>query len=59
MWLRFETDGDFGWDYFLAEKLGRTVGEIRRIPLEEWIGWTVYYGRDAQRKELDRLKAGG
>jgi hypothetical protein len=55
-WLRFETEPDFHFDYFLAEKLGRTVGEIRRMPAEEWINWGVYFGRKAQQRELAAMR---
>jgi hypothetical protein len=58
--MRFETDPEFHFDYFLAEKLGCTVTEMRRrVSAEEWLGWSVYYGRRAQQREMARLKAGG
>lgn len=57
-WLRFETDPEFHFDYFLAEKLGCTVAEMRRrVSAEEWVAWSVYYGRRAQQRELAMLKA--
>lgn len=47
------------FEHYLALKLGRTVAELRRsLSQEEWMRWTVYYGRLAQREELARLKAG-
>lgn len=51
-WLRFETDSSFHFDFYLAEKLGKTVDEIRRMPAEQWMQWSVYYGRRAQQQEL-------
>lgn len=51
--MRFETDSDFHLDFFLAERLHMTVGELReRMPLEEWVAWGVYFGRKAQQREL-------
>lgn len=58
LWLRFETDPEFHFDFFLAEKLGCTVGEMRRrVSAEEWRAWAVYYARRAQRRELAALRA--
>lgn len=51
--MRFETDDSFHFDYFLAEKLGCTVEEMRRrVSSAEWSNWAVYYGRHAQAKQL-------
>jgi hypothetical protein len=37
-----------------------TVGELReRMSQHEFLYWNVYYGRIAQRQELERLKQGG
>jgi hypothetical protein len=37
-----------------------TVGELRdRMSGDEYLRWTIYYGRKAQREELARMKAGG
>lgn len=52
-WIRLETDPEFHFDYFLAEKMGRTVAELRStISAAEWITWGIYYGRKAQQREL-------
>jgi len=57
--LRFETDAAFHFDFFLAEKMGCTVGELqRRISADEWLAWSIYYGRRAQQRELARMRAG-
>lgn len=54
-----ETDPTLEFEFFLAAKLGRTVAELRTMSGAEFTGWAVYYGRDAQRKQLASLKAGG
>jgi len=36
-----------------------TVAQLRaRMSHPEWISWTVYYGRQAQREELARKMVG-
>lgn len=41
------------FEYFLAEKLGRTVAELRAgMSNLEFVRWSVYYGRKAQLLEL-------
>ncbi len=53
MWLRLETEPDFHFDFFLAEKLRMTVADLRsRITVEEYVTWSVYYGRQAQDRQL-------
>jgi hypothetical protein len=37
----------------LADRLSRTVGELREsVSAAEFVAWSVYYGRKAQRTEL-------
>lgn len=37
-----------------------TVGELReRMPNDEFVTWYAYFGRKAQREELQLLKAKG
>jgi hypothetical protein len=55
-WLRLETDPAFNFSFFLAAKLGKTVGEIERMPNREWLDWSVYFGREAQRQELANMR---
>lgn len=52
-----EADPTLEFEFFLAQKLGRTVDELRRMSQEEFTGWSVYYARKAQREELERRKA--
>lgn len=47
---------DLEFVYFLAQKLGKFAWEIDRMPAAEYIGWSVYYGRKAQKEELAALK---
>jgi hypothetical protein len=48
-----ETNPDLEFEYFLAEKLGRTVAEMRdTVSNAEFIGWSVYFGRKGQRQEM-------
>ena len=43
----------------MAEQLHRTVGELRTtMGNDEFVMWTRYFSRKAQREELERLKAG-
>jgi hypothetical protein len=45
------------FEFFLAEKLGKMVDEIRSMQHIDWVRWTIYYGRKAQRQEMADLKA--
>ena len=48
-----ETTG-LEFDHYLCEKLGwRSVALMRRgLTAAEYLSWTIYYGRKAQRAEL-------
>ncbi len=55
----FEQSPDEEFDFYLAEKLSMTVEQMQRsVSSEEWMRWSVYYGRLAQRRELARKRAG-
>jgi hypothetical protein len=42
----------------VAEKLGRTVGELRAtMGNGEFVQWVIYYGRRNQDREIARHKA--
>jgi hypothetical protein len=47
-----ETDPTLEFEFFLAQKLGRTVAELRQMDNGEFAAWQVYYARKAQREEL-------
>lgn len=55
----FDADPGVEFDHFLCERLGwRSVGELReRMSHPEWLRWLVYYGRKAQRREIEMAKA--
>jgi hypothetical protein len=45
-------EGEF--EHFLAEKLSMTVHRMRQeMPASEYLRWSVYYARKAQRQELE------
>lgn len=54
----FEANQDLEFDFFLTQKLGgMTVEEMRdRMSSQEWMQWSVYYGRIAQREQLRAMK---
>lgn len=40
-------------EFFIAERLGMTVAELRaRLDQAEYVRWTIFYARRAQRQEL-------
>lgn len=49
---------DLEFEHFLCQKLGgMTLAEMRqRMSSEEYIDWSVYYGRKAQREQLASLR---
>jgi hypothetical protein len=55
-----ETDPTLEFEFFLAQKLSMTVARLREeMPAQEFVRWSVYYGREAQRKQLATARAGG
>lgn len=59
-YLRLETEPDLEFEFYLAQKLSMTVGEMRaRMGNDEFVMWTRFFARKAQAEELERLKAGG
>lgn len=56
----FQTSPDLEFDFFLAEKLGMTVARLRaEMSNDEYVQWSVYYGRKAQRRQMQELMAQG
>jgi hypothetical protein len=48
-----ETSPTAEFDHFLAQKLGMTVGRLMAdMSGDEYMRWSVYYGRMAQKQEL-------
>lgn len=55
-----DADPELEFEFFLAQELGRTVGELRTsLSQEEFLYWGMYYARKAQREELEMAKAKG
>lgn len=49
----FEASPELEFEFFLADRLGRTVEELREsMTQDEFVRWMVYHGRKAQRQEL-------
>lgn len=61
MYLEFEETPGLEFEFFLTLKLGLgTVHSLRStMSQKEFMQWGMYYQRDAQRKELEALKAKG
>lgn len=54
-----ENKPDLEFEFYLAEKLGMTVARLRtEIGNQEFVEWSIYYARKAQRREL-AMKSGG
>lgn len=54
-----ETNPALEFEYFLAQKLGMTVADMRyRMGAGEFVEWQIYYGRKAQRAELEAAGGG-
>lgn len=59
-YLALSSNTELEFEHFLAVKLSRTVGELRRsMSHAEFLRWNMYYARIAQQQELERLKRGG
>lgn len=53
MYLTMENDPNFEFEFYLADRLGTTVADMREtMSNEEFLGWLIYHGRVAQKKEL-------
>lgn len=55
-YLKMETDPSLEFEFYLAQKLGRTVAELRQMSQMEFLGWSIYYGRLAQKAEIQRAQ---
>jgi hypothetical protein len=53
-----QTDPTLKFEFYLAQKLSRTVAELRQMSGEEFTYWGVYYGIQAQEQQLARGGAG-
>lgn len=58
-YLAMETSPDLEFEHYLAQKLSMTVARLRaEMSAEEFVHWSVYYGRLAQRQEIELAKSG-
>lgn len=56
-YLLLETNPDIEFEHYLAQKLGMTVARLRaEMGAEEFMRWSVYYARLAQRDEMAAAK---
>lgn len=51
-YLEIDENVDVEFEFFLAEKLHRTVEEIGEMSNDEFMRWGVYFGRKAQLQEI-------
>lgn len=57
---QMETNPELEFEHFLAAELSMTVGRMRaEMPNDEFVRWSVYFGRKAQREELEHQRARG
>jgi hypothetical protein len=56
IYMKMETSPELEFEFYLAQKLGKSVAELRQMSQAEFLGWSVYYGRKAQREELEQAK---
>lgn len=43
--------------YFLADRLGKTLGELDDMPVAEFVGWQSFHRVKNQQEELSALSA--
>ena len=56
----FEKSPETEFEFYLAQKLSMTVERMRdEMSQAEFVAWSIYYARIAQRRELEQAKAGG
>lgn len=56
IYMKMESSPELEFEFYLAQKLGKSVAELRQMSQAEFLGWSVYYGRKAQRAELEQAK---
>ena len=60
MWLEFETDPELEFEFYLAQKLGKTVAQMRaEMNNEEFMRWAIFYGRKRQRENQKVVASSG
>ena len=54
IYLRFENEPGAEFEFFLAQKLGKTVAQLQReMSQAEFVAWDIYYQRIVQQSELE------
>lgn len=51
--LESEEDA-LGFEFFLADRLHMTVGQVRRMPSLEFQTWVIWHAIRAQRKQMQQ-----
>ena len=55
---KLEQDNSLFLQFFIAEKLGMTLGELRaKMSFEELLGWSAYLSLKSEREEKEMEKA--
>jgi hypothetical protein len=59
-YLEFEEDTELEFEFLLTLKLGHgsVVAMRKALSNKEYLQWRMYYQREAQRRELEQMKAG-
>ena len=57
-YLEIEENDDIAFEFFLGEKLGKSIAEIRELDNLEFMRWGVWFARKAQQKELAQKQGG-
>lgn len=53
-----ETNPELEFEFYLADRLRMTVDELRaKMTNDEFIKWSVYHGRRAQKQEMATIQA--
>jgi len=60
IYLIFENDAEFEFEFQLAARLHMTVGDLRK-KMDNWefAAWAIFFGREAQRRQLAEAQAKG
>lgn len=53
-----DNDGGIYFDYWLADRLKMTVGQLHQMPNSEFMHWYVFHGLRAQRRQLNAQRQG-
>jgi hypothetical protein len=54
-YLKFESDPELEFEFFLAAELGMTVARLRsEMSADEFMRWQIFHGRRSQRAEIRR-----